>query len=107
MLSILIKPLPLMFTLATTAGIFLHDTRVDRAAALAFALPTSVVGYIALDALTSKRGDHVHTDITTGTQRHLKSGTPSMQPRSENEREFIQQKRLPGADDGGIIWPSV
>lgn len=107
MLSILIKPLPLLFTLATATGVLLHDTRIDRAASIAFALPTAIIGYAALDSLTSKRGDHVHTDITTGFQRHLKSTAPSMQPRNENDREFIQQKRLLGSDDNDIVWPSV
>lgn len=85
----------------------MHDTRLDRAASVAMALPSAVVGYIALDALTSKRGDHVHTDIITGSKNHLKVGNHRLQPRSENDKEYVQTRRLVGSDDNDIIWPSV
>lgn len=105
MFSIIIKPLPLIFTLTAMFGVLVHDTRIDRATSVALALPAAVATYAAVDTMAKSSDQHVHVERVSGST-HLAS-IPRIQPR-DDERRYVQSKRISfGSMDSGYIWPSI
>lgn len=108
MYPLLINPAPLIFTIATTFGVLIHDTQIDRASTLALSVPAALVGYAAADA-ASKSGDHVHVERASVGHRlgALRSSMPRVQPR-DDDRRYIQTKKLYfGTGDTISLWPST
>jgi len=104
----LLNPLPLIFTIATTFGVLVHDTQIDRAALVA-AVPVSFATFAAVDVLTKSGESHVHVERTHGpnTLASLRIAVPRVQPR-DDDRRYIQTKKLYlGASDAVSLWPSV
>jgi hypothetical protein len=102
------NPLPLVFTLATTFGVLLHDTQVDRAATVALTLPTALATYAAVDSAI-KFAEHVHVEkVSVGAHLpNFKNAVPRLQAR-DDEHRYQQNKRMYfGAGDNGYLWPSV
>jgi hypothetical protein len=100
-----------LVTLATATGIFLHDTQVDRATAVALAAPAvSILGYAAIDKDMKSSDPHTHVDRASAP-RHIngiRAMMPRIQPRDDDHRRS-QDKRLSlsGSGDNVSIWPSV
>ena len=103
-----IKPLALTFTLATTLGVLVHDTQLDRTA-LAVAIPISFASIAAMDQAMKSGESHVHVERVHGpnTLASLRMSVPRVQPR-DDDRRYIQSKKLYfGTTDSGYLWPSV
>lgn len=109
MFPITINPFPLIFTIVATFGVLVHDTQVDRATAVALALPTAFASFAAVDAAIKSSEQHVHVERVSAP-KHLGSlqlSIPRIQPR-DDDRRYIQSKKIAfGSSDSGIIWPSV
>lgn len=82
-------------------GVFVHDSRLDSAAASV--LPAQVSAMTALEEL--KVSDlHTHAERVGFTQS---VNDPSIQPRNDNDKKYIVQKKLTANSFGSIyIWPS-
>lgn len=109
MLASLIKPLPLLFTIAVTVGVLVHDTQIDRAAKTALALPGALASFVAIDSLFKASEHHVHVERASmpGHLTSIRANLPRLQPR-EDDRRYIQNKKLYfGGGDTNYIWPSV
>jgi hypothetical protein len=109
MLQTFIKPLPLIFTLATAAGVLLHDTQVDRATSAAIAMPAvAAVTYMAIDNAT-KTNEHIHVERAHAAHQKmtLRASLPRLQPRDDDRRYQLSKKLYFGGADNEYIWPSV
>lgn len=109
-MNYIMNPAILIFTLATAAGVVLHDTQLDKATAMVIALPvTTIALYGAVDGV--RTGDaHVHVE-RTGAPNHistLRAMVPRIQPRDDDRRE-IHGKRTVFYSGGGdtSLWPSI
>lgn len=103
-----LNPLPLIFTIATTFGVLVHDTQLDRAA-LAVVVPVSFASYAAIDSVIKSGENHLHVERTNGphTLATLRATIPRVQPR-DDDRRYIQSKRLYfGTGGSNYLWPSI
>lgn len=77
----------IIFSLVTSVGILLHDTKVDQAAKLA--LPAVLIGY-ELSTHIPKLGNEGHTHIERvsigNAVRDLHAGMPRITPRDEHKK---------------------
>jgi hypothetical protein len=109
MLPITINPLPLIFTIAATFGVLVHDTQVDRATTVALAMPAAFATFAAVDSVIKSSEQHVHVE-RVAMPHHLASlgnSLPRIQPR-DDDRRYVQSKKIAfGSMDSGYIWPSV
>lgn len=109
MFPLIINPLPLIFTIATTVGVLVHDMQIDRATTVALALPTALATFAAVDSLTKSGEQHVHVERANMPNQlgALRTTLPRVQPR-DDDRRYIQSKKLYfGTTDSGYLWPSV
>lgn len=95
MFSKSIKPLVITLSLATAFGIFVHDSRIDKATAAAVALPAILVTYHLGSVMTLLGSDaHTHTERLSLSQavNDLKAQNPRMQPRSSDDKKHLMQR---------------
>lgn len=106
--TINLAPIVLVFTM--TVGVLFHDMHIDKATAVAFALPAALATYGAAHLLGGG-GEHVHVERASfanqGSVFH--SGLPKITPRDNSDR-YSQAKKDPmsgGDGNNGQLWPSV
>lgn len=109
MIPLIINPTAIAFTIATTFGVLIHDTQLDRATTVALAATSSFITLAAVDASIKSGESHVHVERASAP-RHisaLRATLPRVQPR-DDDRRYLQSKRLYfGTGDTNYIWPSV
>lgn len=89
--SLLITPLSIFLSISTASGVFIHDTKLDKATLTAIAAPTVLAGGVAL-ALSGEL--HTHSERNPLGKVSQDSGkNPSIQPRSN--KRYIGQKNDP------------
>ena len=97
MFAQIINPIIIAMSLSTAAGVFLHDTRIDKMTATALSLP-SLVTYADIDRVSSLKSD-LHTHIERGSLAQavhdLKAQHPRIQPRETHDRRHMMQKIAP------------
>lgn len=92
MFAFLINPILAIMSLSTAAGVLLHDTRIDKAAVTALALPTAVISLDGSNKLAGISGDlHTHTERTSLSQavHDLKGQTQRTLPRNEDKKHAL------------------
>lgn len=100
--------LPLLITLTTGTGVLLHDSRFDRATALAVPVPFSTED--VSDLAMMLRDQHVHTErvVVAGAAQGLTISEPSIGPRNTDDKKYIASKKLSINSSGSeYVWPSV
>lgn len=99
--------LSLSLVLATTAGVLMHDTQIDKATVVAFAAPAALAAF-ALADIASKSNEHTHVEkVSSSSNLGYSRFVPKVPPREENRR-YIQEKKLAIIDgDAKTIWPSI
>lgn len=109
MFSLIINPLPLIFTLATTFGVLIHDTQLDRAATVAIALPAVVATYAAVDSAIKGGEAHLHVERVSAHQNMsaIRGLQPRLQPRDDSHRSTPAKKFALGAHENTSLWPSI
>ena len=82
------------------SGVLVHDSRLDRAAASV--LPAQVSSMTAIEEL--KVNDlHTHVERASFGQNVAE---PSIQPRTDNDKKYVIQKKLTANTFGSVyIWP--
>lgn len=108
MFQTIIKPLPLIFTIATTFGVLVHDTQIDRAA-VALTIPAAFASFIAIDTVLKSSEQHVHVEKVSipHTVNSLRMNVPRLQVR-DDDRRYVQSKKLfVSGGDSISLWPSV
>jgi len=98
MLSSLINPILIALSLSTATGIFLHDTRLDKATTLGMATPTVMAPYQANTKLVSENDLHTHSERASFSQavQDLKSPNPRIQPRNDEKKYLLQKHAARG-----------
>jgi uncharacterized membrane protein len=95
MFTSLINPLLMIMCISTATGVLVHDTRIDKAASTALALPSVMAEVDAGNKMAALAGD-AHTHIERSSLRQavhdLKGQTPSVQPRGNQEKKHLLQK---------------
>jgi hypothetical protein len=106
MLQNIINSFAIAFTVATTAGVLVHDTQIDRATTVALALPAAVASLAAVDSAIKSGDAHVHVERVS-LNHALRASVPRLQPR-DDDRRYVQTKRMSlNVGDNSVIWPSV
>lgn len=94
MLSSFISTTSVIASLLTLSGVFLHDTRLDKATVL---LATPVQAQYTSPPKAMLQGDaHTHVERSSFSQAmHIyQTSTPGVQPRSD-ERRHLMQRNVP------------
>jgi hypothetical protein len=110
MSPILINPLSLILTLATSFGVLLHDTQLDRATSISLALPTTFATIKVNDISIKLSDPHLHVELISYTENidGLRLAQPRIQPRSGEEKRYVASKKFSSDTEGSeYIWPSV
>ena len=99
---------PIIFILAVSAGILVHDMRIDKATVVAFALPAVLASYGAAHLVGGSEHIHVERVAFSNQSRVFHSSLPKVTPR-DNEDRYIQAKKslTSGGNDNTGLWPSV
>lgn len=97
MFPALINPtVTILVSAATATGVFVHDTRIDKAAMTAVSAPAVMAAYEANTKQTNLSPDlHPHSERGSLSQavHDLKTQNPRIQPRAE-EKKHLMQKRV-------------
>lgn len=108
MFPLIINPLPLIFTLATTFGVLVHDTQLDRATTVALAVPAAIASYAAVDQMNKNDQSHTHVErVSHQNAMGLRMMVPRLQPRDDDRRYLSNKKVYFGAGEHISLWPSV
>lgn len=95
MLQVILSPLAILLSLCTSTGILLHDTKVDKMAALAILAPVSANRYAPEDnAGKLETTAHTHVEHTSIDQisSELGNQNPTTTPRKEDKKYRLQKK---------------
>jgi hypothetical protein len=93
--SFLVTPLSIFLSLSTATGVFVHDTRVDKAALSVISAPSTSAGYQSSTKLVNYATDsHTHVERHSLSQslHELRSENPRVQPRTSNEKKYLTNK---------------
>lgn len=95
-LPALLTPLSIAMSLSTATGVFVHDTKLDKATMTAIAAPAATVGVMAAGASAMHlSGDfHTHAERISLSQsvKDLNNQNPRIQPRSDKDRKNMKGK---------------
>jgi hypothetical protein len=95
MFEIILSPLTILLTLSTSTGVLLHETKVDKIAALSVMAPvvaaheTSDHGAISLESIPHT---HVESASFEAASDNLRTQNPSTTPRKEDKKYRLQKK---------------
>lgn len=96
-LSLLLTPLSILLSLSTAAGVFVHDTRIDKATLTVISSASTNTSYQANTKLVNYATDsHTHVERHTLSQslHELRGDNPRVQPRTNNEKKYVSQKNF-------------
>ena len=98
-MSPIVNPLPFLFIIATTLGVVMHDTQVDKATTVAVTNPAQFANYVSADA-ASKSNDHVHVErvsMNYNANAVNPDKVPKIQPRNDHI-QYVQVKKRSHSD---------
>lgn len=104
------KPATVTLTFLTLAGLLMHDMHIDRATTVAIAMPTAAATTGAYEKVISPNyHTHVERASIPRVNTQFRSNLPNMQPPRDDDRRYIQNKKLLylGGGDALTLWPSV
>lgn len=80
-----------IISLLTLGGVFLHDTRLDKAAVLA-TVPVQAQ-YVSPSKAVLQGDAHTHVERSSFSQamRSYQTSTPGVQPRNDERRHLVQR----------------
>lgn len=110
MLSELINPIPILISLTAMFGVFVHDTKFDKAILTAVTAPESISRYAESSSSKFLSIDHhIHAEIGSFMNKvGFGSQQPSSQPKSNDDKKYIAQKHLIDSGSGADYhWPSI
>lgn len=92
MFTSLLNPILAIMSLSTATGVLVHDTRIDKAAVTALAMPAAIVSLDTSSKLAGLSGDlHTHAERASLSQaiHDLKGQMPRTIPRSEDKKHTL------------------
>ena len=96
MLPLLTSTTSAIVSLLTLSGVFLHDTRLDKAAALAV-VPVQAQ-YVSPSRAILQSDAHTHVERSSFSQamRSYQTSTPGVQPRNDERKHLVQRNVAKG-----------
>lgn len=96
-------------TLMAIFGVLVHDSQINGVIALAIPAPAIVTELKTGTTNLSRTDLHPLSEISTFSgNTHNVGFQPAAQPRNENDKKYITQKRLLGNSFGSeFLWPSI
>lgn len=97
MFAALINPMAIFVSLSTAAGIFMHDTRLDKVTMTVIAPPAMMTSYEGnIKAINFSSDLHTHSERGSLTQavHDLKTQNPRIQPRNNEDKKHMLQKHV-------------
>jgi hypothetical protein len=111
MLSIIPNPLSILTSLAIMSGVFVHDMQLDNVTMTSAAVPRAILTESSHNiSELFKTEQHAQSEVGSFLEstHNIRSQQPSTQPRNENDKKYIAQKRTIGSTFGnGYYWPSI
>lgn len=101
------NPLTLSIVLATSLGVFAHDTQLDQATVMAVAVPTSVTTFAVADSFKSNEHVHIEKVSVINQAGSYRTNVPKIQPRDDDHRYVQSKKQLLVGGDATGLWPSI
>jgi hypothetical protein len=94
MISNIVNSLALLLSLVTAGSVFVHDTRIDKAAmaATSLPLPTAYEESSASRLLSGEAHTHVERVTVSQAVRDFSSGSPRIQPRNDDKKHLMQSR---------------
>jgi hypothetical protein len=96
MFSNIINTTALLISLVTASSVFLHDTRLDKAAIAAVSTPADVTAMYQEQGSKLLHASDAHTHVErvslSQTVKDLSSGNPRVQPRNEDKKYMMQSR---------------
>lgn len=97
MISNFINIAAVAISLVTASGIFLHDTRIDKAATTAITIPSEIAAEATTnDKLNWDAHTHVERQVFSQTVRDLQGSNPRIQPRTDDKKHLLQNRVMRG-----------
>jgi hypothetical protein len=95
MLANLLHPILAIMSISTAAGVLVHDTRIDKAAVSALAVPSIMASIDGSSSKLSALSGDMHTHVERGSLAQavhdLKAQNPRIQPRIDERKHFLQK----------------
>lgn len=91
MLSLFFNALTILASLSTTAGIAIHDTKIDKFATLALSLPSTTTSYESSNRVVNIGGD-LHTHAEHVSVLKMTQDSPRIQPRTDDKKHLLQKR---------------
>jgi hypothetical protein len=105
-----INPLPILISLTAVFSVFVHDAQLNSVAMTAMSLPaiTSDYGHGAINLLPNNQHIQSESSSFLSSTYSLRSQQPTVQPRNEDDKKYIAQRRIMGNTFGNdYYWPSI
>jgi hypothetical protein len=99
MISNIVNSLALLLSLVTAGSVFVHDTRIDKAAMAATSLPLPSTYEESNASKLLLGGDaHTHVERVTVSQamKEFSNGTPRIQPRNDDKNHTLPKRVAKG-----------
>ena len=97
-LSLLVTPLSIFLSLSTATGVFMHDTRVDKATLTILSAPSASPGYQAANTklINYATDSHTHVERHSLSQslHQVRGDNPRIPPRVGQDKKYLSQKNL-------------
>jgi hypothetical protein len=97
MFAALINPLAIIVSLSTATGVFVHDTKIDKATLAALTSPVVSAAYESSVKQANIQPDlHTHAERNSLTQavHDLKTQHPRIQPRGNEDKKHLLPKSV-------------
>lgn len=95
MLSIFLNFLTVVASLSTMAGVFVHDTTIDKFATMALSMPSTTTEYESSNRVANFGGElHAHPEQVSVVR--LIGDNPRIQPRNDEKKHLLQKRVMRG-----------
>lgn len=94
MLANFVNIAAMLISLVTASGIFLHDTRIDKAATTAFTNPAIILTDANSTDKLMNWDAHAHEERSSFSQmiREVENTTPRIQPRDDHKKHLLPNR---------------
>jgi len=89
--STIIQRSAIILALLTALGILIHDTKMDKATSLLFAVPAALA-FGAIPHLASEGHNHIERGAFGKASRDAHNGMPRIQPRNDHKKYALQKR---------------
>lgn len=90
--STILQRSAIILALLTAFGILIHDTKMDKATSMLFAVPAALATLGAIPHLANEGHNHIERGAFGKASRDAHNGTPRIQPRNDHKKYALQKR---------------